>query len=245
MWQTLYDKFIDDLTSQTDAIAGTMSSALTAPLMAAMTLYIILYGIAIMRGAIQEPVLDFAVRGIKLSIIWALVSSAGDYTTWIGDTINNTVPQFINTLIGSSGNIPGDAVMVQAYDFADQIQERYESESWTGAIIGGIIALLILGTAFVFAAISFVVSLLTTFALSVMAAIGPLFVCFALFDATRGWFFAWLGQILNFALVKLLVIVLTVLMVSLMTNIGNQTSVLDVGVAWGAFLSGLICSIIF
>lgn len=245
MWQGLYDNFISNLTSQTDAIAGNMSSALTAPLTAAMLLYIILYGIAIIRGSIQEPVLDFAVRGIKLAIIWSLVSSAGEYTSWVGSTINNGISEFINALTGGSGTIPGDSVMVQAYEFSDKVQEQYAAESWSGVIVGGFISLVILGTAFFFAAIAFVVSLLTTFALSIMAAIGPLFICFALFDATRGWFFAWLGQVLNFALVKLLVIVLTVLIVSLLGNIYTQTSALDIGVAWGAYVSGLLCSIIF
>lgn len=245
MWQSLYDNFISNITTQTDAIAGNMSSALTAPLTAAMLLYIILYGIAIMRGAIQEPILDFAVRGIKLAIIWTLVSSAGDYTSWVSSTINNGIGEFVNALTGGSGSIPGDSVMVQAHEFADRVQERYASESWSGVIVGGFIAIVVLVTAFFFAAIAFVVSLLTTFALSIMAAIGPLFICFALFDATRGWFFAWLGQILNFALVKLLVIVLTVLVVSLLGNIYTQTSVLDIGVAWGAYVSGLLCAIIF
>lgn len=245
MWQGLYDNFISNLTGQTDAIAGNMSSALTPPLTAAMTLYIILYGIAIMRGAVQEPVLDFAIRGIKLAIIWGLVSSAGDYTSWVSTTINAGSAEFINTLTGGSGTIPGDSVMVQAHEFSDRVQERYASESWTGVIVGGIISIVVLVTAFIFAAIAFVVSLLTTFALAVMAAIGPLFICFALFDATRGWFFAWLGQILNFVMVKLLVIVLTIVIVSLLGNIYTQTSALDIGVAWGAYVSGLICSIVF
>jgi type IV secretion system protein VirB6 len=245
MWQSLYDNFISNLTSQTDAIAGNMSSALTAPLTAAMLLYLILYGIAIMRGAVQEPVLDFAVRGIKLAIIWSLVSSAGDYTSWVGSTINDGTATFINSLTGGSGSIPGDSVMVKAYEFSDKVKETYASESWAGVVIGGLIALVIVFISFFFAALSFVVSLLTTFALSIMAAIGPLFICFALFDATRGWFFAWLGQILNFALVKLLVIVLTSVVVSLLGNIYTQTSALDIGAAWGAFVSGLLCAIIF
>ncbi|WP_120632541.1 type IV secretion system protein [Ruegeria sp. EL01] len=245
MWQSLYDSFIDNLTTQTDALAGNMSSALTAPLTAAMTLYIILYGIAIMRGSIQEPVLDFAVRVLKLAFIWTLVSSAGDYTTWIGNTINTDLPELINTLTGGAGTIPGDSVMVQAYEFSDKIQERYASESWTGVIVGGFISIVVLFTAFIFAAIAFVVALLTTFALSIIAAIGPIFICFALFDATRGWFFAWLGQVLNFTLVKLLVIVLTIVIVALLGNIYTQTSALDIGIAWGAYVSGLLCSIFF
>lgn len=107
MIQGLYDSLIAAFTQQTDAVAAGMSGALAAPLTAAMTLYLILYGIAIMKGVIQEPVLDFAIRGIKLAIIWSLVSSAGDYTQWVSSTINQGIPEFINGITGGAGTIPG------------------------------------------------------------------------------------------------------------------------------------------
>lgn len=245
MLQGLYDSFIDTLTAQTDAVAGNMSSALTPPLTAAMLLYIILYGIAIMRGAIQEPVLDFAVRGIKLAIIWGLVSSAGDYSSWVGSTINVGAAQFINSLTGGAGTVPGDSVMVQANEFATQVEEAYAAEGWSGSITGGIISFAIMMTAGLFAAIAFVITLLSTFALSIMAAIGPIFIGFALFDVTRGWFFAWLGQLLNFMLVKVLVTVLTVVIVSLMGNIYTQASAVDAVGSYIAYLIGLLCGIVF
>lgn len=245
MLQGLYDSFIATLTTQTDAVSGNMSSALTPPLTAAMLLYIILYGIAIMRGAIQEPVLDFAIRGIKLAIIWGLVSSAGEYTSWVGSTINVGSAEFINSLTGGSGTIPGDSVMVQANEFATKVKEAHAAEGWTGSITGGIISFAILLTAGLFAAIAFVISLLSTFALSIMAAIGPIFICFALFDATRGWFFAWLGQLLNFMLVKVLVIVLSVVIAALMGNIYTQASAVDAVGSYIAYLIGLMCGIIF
>lgn len=245
MLQSLYDSFINTLTAQTDAVAGNMSSALTPPLTAAMLLYLVLYGLAIMRGAIQEPVLDFAVRGIKLAIIWALVSSAGDYTSWVGSTINVGSAQFINALTGGAGTVPGDSVMVQANEFATQVEEAYAAEGWSGSINGGIISFAIMMTAGLFAAIAFVITLLSTFALSVMAAIGPIFIGFALFDFTRGWFFAWLGQLLNFILVKVLVTVLTVVIVSLMGNIYTQASAVDAVGSYIAYLIGLLCGIVF
>ena len=245
MLQDLYNSFITTLTTQTDAVAANMSGALTPPLTAAMLLYIILYGIAIMRGAIQEPVLDFAIRGIKLAIIWGLVSSAGEYTSWVGSTINVGSAEFINSLTGGSGTIPGDSVMVQANEFATKVKEAHAAEGWTGSITGGIISFAILLTAGLFAAIAFVISLLSTFALSIMAAIGPIFICFALFDATRGWFFAWLGQLLNFMLVKVLVIVLSVVIVALMGNIYTQASAVDAVGSYIAYLIGLMCGIIF
>ncbi|SCZ73509.1 type IV secretion system protein VirB6 [Epibacterium ulvae] len=245
MIQQLYDSLIGAFTQQTDAIAANMSGALAAPLTAAMLLYLILYGIAIMKGAIQEPILDFAIRGIKLAIIWNLVTSAGEYTQWVSSTINQGIPEFVNSITGGSGTVPGDSVMRQADIFASAAAERHAAEGWTGALIGEVVYYFIMGYALLFAGISLAASLATTFFLSLMAAVGPLFICFALFDTTRGWFFAWLGQILNFALVKLLVIVLAVVMVGLIANIAAQTNGVDATGAYFVFLIGLTCGVIF
>ena len=102
MLQTLYDHFSDSLTAKMTGISSTISAELTAPLTAAMTIYLFLYGWAIIRGSVQEPLLDFTLRGVKLAIIWTLVSSAGDYSSWVGDTVLNGIPDFVERLTGSS-----------------------------------------------------------------------------------------------------------------------------------------------
>ncbi|MDU9004740.1 type IV secretion system protein [Sedimentitalea todarodis] len=245
MLQDLYDSFIATLTAKTDAVSAVMSGALSAPLTAAMTLYIILYGIAVMRGAIQEPVLDFAIRGIKLAIIWALVTSADDYTKWVSSTINSAIPDFIDTLTGGSGSLPSDPVMVKAGEIASKVQEEYASQGWAGKAYGYFMSGIVLVWAILFAAIAFVASLLATFGLTMMAAIGPIFICFALFDSTRSWFFAWLGQILNWALVKVLVIVLTVVIVAMLGDVYTKIDVVGGMAALAAFLVALSCGFVF
>jgi len=245
MLQDLYDNFIITLTAKTDAVSGAMSGALSAPLTAAMTLYIILYGIAIMRGAIQEPVLDFAIRGLKLAIIWSLVTSAGDYSSWVSSTINTGIPDFINTLTGGSGSLPSDPVMVKAGEISAKVQEEYASQGWGGKFYGYIMSGVVLIWAIAFAAIAFVASLLATFGLTITAAIGPIFICFALFDSTRGWFFAWLGQILNWAMVKVLVIVLTIVIVAMLGDVYTKIDLVGGMAALAAFLVALTCGFIF
>jgi type IV secretion system protein VirB6 len=90
----------------------------------------------------------------------------------------------------------------------------------------------------------FVLTLLVHFALALLAAIGPLFVCFALFDFSRNWFFAWLGTILNFALVKLLILVLITMVINLLGNIGAAASGLDAAAAFAIYGVGFVCAII-
>ncbi|MES0863155.1 type IV secretion system protein [Ruegeria sp. SCPT10] len=229
MWQNLHSDFIDAITNTANTIAGTMSAELTAPLPAAMTLYLILYGIGIMKGAIQEPVLDFAVRGIKLAIIWSLASSAGDYSTWVGNVINRDLPNFVDALTGGSGTgqLPSDPVFPKSVGIAERVFQHHVSQSLAGKIIGPIYygiamflgGVILSGTAFVF-------TLVATIGLAIMAAIGPIFICFALFDVTRGWFFFWLGEILNFLIFKLLICVLSLVIILMLERAVLQTDVL-------------------
>ncbi len=44
---------------------GDVMDQVRGPLRAALVLYVVLYGVAILRGAIAEPVIDFAIRGIS------------------------------------------------------------------------------------------------------------------------------------------------------------------------------------
>jgi len=72
VFEPSYD-FIDGrlnefLGSRLSAVIGEVEG----PLRIALVLYVVLYGLAILRGAISEPVMDFAIRSIKLALIYAL-----------------------------------------------------------------------------------------------------------------------------------------------------------------------------
>lgn len=234
----------DSLTNHTNTISSNMSSAVSAPLTAAMTLYIVLYGFAIMRGMIQEPMMDFLARGIKLAIIWTLATQAGDYSKWVGDLIRTDIPQFVETLTGGKGNLPADSVMTKAVKIGVQVRKAYGG-SIAGSMYGYIMSVVVMFFAAVFASVAFVASILVHFGLAVMAAIGPLFIAFALFDHTRGWFFGWLGQTVNFAVLKILVIVLSVVITSFIGDVYTNIDLKKGTIALFIFCVGLSCSTIF
>lgn len=245
MFQTFYDNFTVSLTEKMATLAGAMSGALTGPLTAAMTLYIMLYGWAILRGSIQEPVMDFVIRGVKLLVIWSLVSNAGDYNSWVGDTITNGIPDFVNALAGTpESNLPSDPVMTMAGNLGYEVQEAYGG-GIAGSIYGYLMSLVVYIGAIPFAALAFVVSLLVTFGLALMAAVGPIFVSFALFDFSRGWFFAWLGQTLNFAILKLLVMVMMVMITTFLGDVYTNIDLDGGAAAVAVFLVAMACATIF
>ncbi|WP_434286231.1 type IV secretion system protein [Celeribacter sp. SCSIO 80788] len=244
MWQNTYSDFITTTTEVSSSIAGSMSGALKEPLFAAMTIYIILYGWAVIRGSIQEPVMDFMFRAMKMLVVWTLVVSAGEYTSWVGSTITSGVPEFIDQLAGGHGGnkIPADAIFRESGRMAEEVQKFYASQGVSGKITGALYWAIMMGAGTVVAAIVFAVSLLVTLGLTMMASIGPLFIAFALFDFSRGWFFSWLAQILNFGVLKLLVYVLGLVLIAMLQNAVEQSSVLSAGAAMFFFIGILTAS---
>lgn len=72
---------------------------------------------------------------------------------------------------------------------------------------------------------AFVNLVLTKFGLALVFLMAPLFVCFAVFPVTRGWFNSWLGKLLNFALIYILSVAVirfgNIVMATFMENIAE------------------------
>lgn len=73
----------------------------SGPLTAALTLYVVLYGYLVLRGSVQEPILEFAFRAIKLAIIVMLVRNASDYQTYVTNIFFDTLPKEIAEALNS------------------------------------------------------------------------------------------------------------------------------------------------
>jgi type IV secretion system protein VirB6 len=71
---------------------------------------------------------------------------------------------------------------------------------------------------------------LSKIALSVLLAIGPLFVALTLFETTKRFFEAWLAQLLNYAFVTVLTVLVAALMMRLITVSATQAAALGDGI---------------
>lgn len=88
------ETFVSDGTSN-------IAEWVTGPLTAAVTLYVVLYGYLVLRGSVQEPILDFAYRAIKLAIIVMLVKNAGEYQTYVTNIFFEVLPKEIAQALNS------------------------------------------------------------------------------------------------------------------------------------------------
>ncbi|MEZ2127894.1 MULTISPECIES: type IV secretion system protein [unclassified Sinorhizobium] len=198
------------LSSGTSNIANWISGPLTA----ALTLYVVLYGYLVLRGSVQEPILEFAFRAIKLAIIVMLVRNASDYQTYVTDIFFETLPREISQAL-NSGTAPSastfDSLLDKGQTCAIEIWSR---ASWPVDIVTGIGGMMVIGASFIVAAIGYIVSLYARLALAIVLAIGPIFVALAMFQSTRRFTESWIGQLANFVILQVLVVAIGSLLIT-------------------------------
>ncbi|KSV89473.1 type IV secretion system protein [Sinorhizobium sp. GL28] len=207
-----------------------ISDWVSGPLTAAVTLYIVLYGYLVLRGSVQEPILDFAFRAIKLAIIVMLVKNASEYQTYIASLFFDVLPREISQAL-NSGTAPNastfDSLLDKGQASATDIWSR---ASWPVDIVTGAGGMMVIGASFIVAAIGYIVSLYARLALAIVLAIGPIFVALAMFQATRRFTEAWIAQLANFVILQVLVVAVGSLLITCVdttfTAIGGYSDVL-------------------
>lgn len=184
------------------------------PLTAALTLYVVLYGYLVLRGTVQEPILEFAFRAIKLAIIVMLVRNASDYQIYVTGIFFETLPKEIAEAL-NSGTSPSastfDSLLDKGQNCAYEIWSR---ASWPIDIVTGIGGMLVIGASFLVAAIGYIVSLYARLALAIVLAIGPIFIALAMFQSTRRFTESWIGQLVNFVILQVLVVAIGSLLIT-------------------------------
>ena len=65
---------------------------------------------------------------------------------------------------------------------------------------------------------------LSRIALSVLLALGPLFIALLLFDSTKRFFEAWIAQLANYAFITILTVLVAALMMTLISSAAQQAA---------------------
>lgn len=197
---------------------------ISGPLRVGVTIYIILLGFAILRGAVQYPFREFVYRGVKLAALVYAVTTL--YGASVGlFTVNGLPTQFANAVGGADINGLGgyfDGLIrgaARAIARINEIVERHTTEqgynlmgiprNFLEIILAGLANLLILCIALLSAALGFTICAFALFALALLAVVGPLFVAALLFESTRSYFFAWLGSAINYLMLVAFALLVT------------------------------------
>ncbi|KQY15049.1 conjugal transfer protein TrbL [Rhizobium sp. Root73] len=196
--------------------SGTSNIAnwVSGPLAAALTLYVILYGYLVLRGSVQEPILEFAFRAIKLAIIVMLVRNASDYQTYVASVFFEMLPREISQAL-NLGMVPSASTFDSLLDKGQKCAlEIWSRASWPADIVTGFGGLMVIGASVLVATIGYIVSLYARLALAIMLAIGPIFIALAMFQSTRRFTESWIGQLVNFVILQVLVVAIGSLLIT-------------------------------
>jgi type IV secretion system protein VirB6 len=223
IFQPAYSFIDGKLDTFLNADVANVVAQVSGPMRAALVLYVLLYGFAILRGAISEPVVDFAIRSLKLTFIYMLVTTVA-YSSWVTQPLFHTLPDALTQAIsGASSPDVGSAFdnfFARAAYLADKIAKTATPVNLAPILLSG--AVYVVGA--MAAALGFGVVIVAKVTLALLVALGPIFIACALFDASRRFFFGWLSQAVNYVVLMALIITVFQMILSL---VGDQWGSID------------------
>lgn len=169
-----------------------------------MGIYIVLWGFAMIRGMIDEPVTDGLFRMLKLSLIVGFALQIGVYGQWIVDTCINT-PEVLASKMSlghavSAGSVgqTGDALVNKVLDTAKEIWSQ--AGIMNGNVGHYFIAIVFCSLGLIMAGLGFIFFLMAKVGLVFSLAVGPLFILMLMFKPTQRFFESWVTLVVGFML---------------------------------------------
>jgi type IV secretion system protein VirB6 len=221
MLEALYTMLISKIDTAVMTGLSGLVSFLRAPVLAGVTLYILLYGLAVVRGKIREPFMELAWRTVGLLIITSLVLNLSTYQQWVQGVFLESMPRELAGVLSGSSSPTGVMGGVQdlwnagakvAKEMFGNLSIGFSSITGLGDAIGGIVVYVMTG---ICCAIAFVEILLARLALSLVILVGPIFIALAMFEPTRRWFWSWLNQAVTYVLLQILIVAVGQLAIAL------------------------------
>jgi len=222
-WTWLNGELASYIGQNTARVASTMEPAVVT----LGTVYVMIWGYLQLTGRIEEPFVAGVKRIVTLAVILGMSLHLWLYNTLLVDTFYNAPTEFAAAVVGASDPVQTiDAIWNAGGAVADQLFR--DGASWHfGYTLAGIAVWLIVGLLCVY---TMFLLALSSVALAVLLALGPLFVAFLLFDTTRRFFEAWLAQLANYALITILTVMVAALMLHFVQSYAQQTQALGTAI---------------
>src|SRR6516164_9705153 len=183
--------------------------------------YVMVWGYLELTGQIEEPFIGGLKRIITLAVVLGCALALWLYNSLIVDTFFNA-PTALGAVIVGAFDPVGivDQIIFEGGDAANLLLEKggLLNSNFAYYLAGIGVYLIVLLTAIY---TIFLLSL-SRIALSVLLALGPLFIALLLFESSKRFFEAWLAQLANYALIAILTVLVAALMLHVVTVAAQQ-----------------------
>src|SRR3984957_16595609 len=187
------------------------------------TIYVMVWGYLQLLGKIEEPFVAGIKRIVLLAVVLGCALQLWLYNTVIVDTFFNAPGQLAGGVVGAYDSVNVvDQIIFAGGDAATLLIQK-------GGLFHGDFSYYIAGSAVylivgVTAIYTFFLLTLSRLALSVLLALGPLFIALLLFETTKRFFEAWIAQLVNYAFVTILTVLVAALMMTLISTAATQAA---------------------
>ena len=232
----LFTPLFAELDRVSTAFARDVSSrvivAITPVLAAGLTVWFIVWGILVMRGAVEQPVREFLGKVIRTALIVSVALGAGLYQQDLAEMIR-TVPDDLAAVVaggeadvrfsadplatGSRQAALIDRAAGQGLAKAEDAFEKGGLMTQQGIAFSTFGVLILLATV-IMVGVGGALILVAKVMLALLAGLGPLFIAALLFDATRRFFDRWIAMIATYCLIVVLFAAVFTFMLAIFAN---------------------------
>ncbi len=218
-WSWLHTQLATYIGDNTARVA----TALEPAVVTFATIYIVIWGYLHLTGAVDQP---FAV-GLKRILMLVVVLGVGLrlwlYNSVIVDTFYLAPAQLAAAVVGAADPVTlVDSIWDQGGAVAGFLWSKGGGLGGDfGFYVAGVVVWALMGLLCVYT--MFLISL-SSIALAVLLALGPLFIPTLLFERTRRLFDAWLAQLATYGLITILTVLVAALLLQLVRTYADQTA---------------------
>jgi type IV secretion system protein VirB6 len=201
MFAWVGSKFDAILNTYVLSVVSTLITAITPIALTAMTLWVALYGWAVLRNEVSETVPNFMWKVFKIGLVLAFALQSGFYISNVADTANALAMGVASTFLPASTDpttITGPYALLDKFndDASAQVADIMKEAGIFRFDLLLAAAVFSIGSVFFLCVAMFVVTLSKLF-LTFVIAVGPLFILCLAWRPTARFFDSWLSMVLN------------------------------------------------
>jgi type IV secretion system protein VirB6 len=200
-----------------------VAGALQPALVTLGSLYVMVWGFMHLTGKIEEPFTAGVKRILMLALILGAALQLWLYNTVIVDSVFNAPGTLAANIVGAYNSVGVvDQIIFSGDDAATLlIQKGGLLNGNFSYYVAGFAVYLIVGLTAIY---TIFLLALSRIALSVLLALGPLFIGLLLFETTKRFFETWVAQLANYAFITILTVLVAALMMTLISTAAAQAA---------------------